>query len=89
MMFDIKINYASLMVRNITIKAKFMYTREELASLIKMIEAGVLKLGKEAGHRVVERGYRLDEWEEAVTVAETAVGWGEQVLLYPSPEVTE
>ncbi|GKU08579.1 alcohol dehydrogenase 1 [Fusarium langsethiae] len=89
MMFDIKINYASLMVRNITIKAKFMYTREELVSLIKMIEAGVLKLGKEAGHKIVHRGYRMDEWEEAVTVAETAMGWGEQVLIYPSADVAE
>ncbi|KAG8672860.1 hypothetical protein FPOAC2_06272 [Fusarium poae] len=89
MMFDIKINYASLMVRNITIKAQFMYTREELVSLIKMIEVGVVKLGKEAGHQVVERGYSLNEWEEAVTVAEKAVGWGQQVLLYPSVEVAE
>jgi threonine dehydrogenase-like Zn-dependent dehydrogenase len=89
MMFDIKVNYASLMVRNITIKAQFMYTREELVSLIKMLEGGVLKLGKEAGHHIVERGFRLEEWEEAVTVAEKAVGWGEQVLLYPSADVAE
>ncbi|KAL4731629.1 putative secondary metabolism biosynthetic enzyme [Fusarium chlamydosporum] len=86
MMFDVKLNYASLMVRNITIKAQFMYTREELVSLIKMIEAGVLKLGKEAGHQIVERGFCLDEWEKAVTIAETAMAWGQQVLLYPSAD---
>jgi D-arabinose 1-dehydrogenase-like Zn-dependent alcohol dehydrogenase len=83
MMFDIKINYASLMVRNITIKAQFMYTRQELVSLVKMIETGVLKLGKEAGHEIVERGFSMDEWEKAVNIAETATGWGQQVLLYP------
>ena len=86
MMFDIKVNYASLVLRDITIRAKFMYTREELASLIKMIETGVLKLGKEAGHEIVERGFRLDEWERAATVAETAMAWGQQVLLFPSTD---
>ncbi|KAH7470318.1 chaperonin 10-like protein [Fusarium oxysporum f. sp. albedinis] len=83
MMFDIKINYASLMVRNITIKAQFMYTRQELVSLVKMIETGVIKLGKEAGHEIVEKGFSMEEWENAVTVAETASAWGQQVLLYP------
>ncbi|KAG5764194.1 hypothetical protein H9Q72_007730 [Fusarium xylarioides] len=83
MMFDIKINYASLMVRNITIKAQFMYTRQELVSLVKMIETGVFKLGKEAGHEIVEKGFSMSEWENAVTVAETAMAWGQQVLLYP------
>ncbi|KAJ4118883.1 hypothetical protein NW768_010622 [Fusarium equiseti] len=86
LMFDVKINYASLMVRNITIKAQSMYTREELASVIKMIETGVVKLGKEAGHEIVERGFRLNEWERAVAVAETATAWGQQVLLFPSAE---
>lgn len=89
MMSNININYAGLMARNITITAKLMYTREELVSLIEMIEGGVIKLGKDAGHRIVERGYRLDEWEEAVTAAETAVGWGEQVLFCPSEDVME
>jgi 3-deoxy-D-arabino-heptulosonate 7-phosphate (DAHP) synthase len=71
------------MVRNITIKAQFMYTRQELVSLVKMIETGVIKLGKEAGHEIVEKGFSMEEWENAVTVAETASAWGQQVLLYP------
>ncbi|KAF4341883.1 ADH3-alcohol dehydrogenase III [Fusarium beomiforme] len=83
MMFDIKINYASLMSRSITLKGQFMYTRQELVSLVKMIETGVVKLGKEAGHEIVERGFSMEEWEKAVTVAETATGWGQQVVLYP------
>ncbi|KAJ4264455.1 hypothetical protein NW762_005655 [Fusarium torreyae] len=83
MMFDIKISYVSIMSRNITIKGQFMYTREQLVSLIKMIEAGVIKLGKEAGHEIVEKGFPMEEWERAVTVAESAVSWGQQVLLYP------
>ncbi|KAF4454444.1 hypothetical protein F53441_3071 [Fusarium austroafricanum] len=84
MMFDIKISYISIMARNITIKGQHMYTREELVSLVKMIETGVIKLGKEAGHQIIEKGFPMEEWERAVTVAQTAVNWGEQVLIYPS-----
>jgi D-arabinose 1-dehydrogenase-like Zn-dependent alcohol dehydrogenase len=86
MMFDVKVNYASLMARNLTINARFMYTRQELASLVKMVEAGVLKLGKDAGHEVVEGGFPMEGWEKAVTAAETAVNWGQQVLLFPSSD---
>ncbi|EFQ32526.1 zinc-binding dehydrogenase [Colletotrichum graminicola] len=74
MMFDVTVNYMSLMARNITVKGQHMYTRAELVSLVKMVEAGVLKLGKDAGHEVVGRGFSLEEWEEAVTVAEKATG---------------
>ncbi|KAF4885078.1 hypothetical protein CGCF415_v015485 [Colletotrichum fructicola] len=82
-MFDVKINYMSLMVRNIIIKGQYMYTRTELVSLVKMVEAGVIKLGKDAGHQIVNRGFSLEEWEEAVTIAEKATSWGQQVLIYP------
>ncbi|KAH0422504.1 hypothetical protein CcaCcLH18_12763 [Colletotrichum camelliae] len=83
MMFDVKVNYMSLMARNITIKGQHMYTRPGLVSLVKMVETGVIKLGKDAGHEIVERGFSLEEWEEAITVAEKATSWGQQVLLYP------
>ncbi|KAG5660019.1 hypothetical protein KAF25_003541 [Fusarium avenaceum] len=86
MMFEVKVNYASLMARNLTINARFMYTRQELASLVKMVEAGVLKLGKDAGHEVVDGGFSMEDWEKAVTAAETAVNWGQQVLLFPSSD---
>ena len=64
-----------------------MYSRRDLLSLVKMIETGVLKLGKDAGHELVGKRFSMEEWEEAVTVAETAVGWGQQVLIYPSGTV--
>lgn len=83
MMFDVKINYMSLMGRSITIKGQHMYSRPELVSLIKLVETGVLKLGKDAGHEIVEKGFSLEEWEKAITVAEKATSWGQQVLIYP------
>ncbi|WQF90174.1 Putative GroES-like superfamily, NAD(P)-binding domain superfamily [Colletotrichum destructivum] len=83
MMFDVKVNYMSLMARNITIKGQHMYTRLELVSLVKMVETGVLKLSKDAGHEIVDRGFSLEEWEEAVIVAEKATACGQRVLIYP------
>ncbi|KAI9167636.1 Alcohol dehydrogenase-like protein [Paramyrothecium foliicola] len=78
---DITLNYVSLMMRNINVRFRFMYSRGELVSLIRQIEAGVVKLGKEAGHQV--EGYKLEDWEAAILAAEEAAGWGQQVVFEP------
>ncbi|KAM0426528.1 hypothetical protein ACHAPT_008220 [Fusarium lateritium] len=82
-MLNVSVNYMSLMSRNITIKGQFMYTRAELVTLIKLIETGVLKLGKDAGHENVGGGFALEDWERALVVAEEATAWGQQVLFTP------
>ncbi|EEU41649.1 uncharacterized protein NECHADRAFT_54141 [Fusarium vanettenii 77-13-4] len=82
-MLGVSVNYMGIMTRNITIKGQFMYTRRELVSLIKLIEAGVLKLGKDAGHETVGGGFALEDWEEALVVAEGATAWGQQVVFTP------
>jgi threonine dehydrogenase-like Zn-dependent dehydrogenase len=78
---DISINYISLMARNISMKFKFMYTREELTTLIRQIESGNVKLGKEAGHRVDT--YKFEDWEAAILAAEEATEWGRQIVFAP------
>lgn len=85
-MGNVTINYTALMLRSITIKAQFMYNREELVNLIKMVETGVSKLGKDAGHEVVNGGYALEDWETAVVEAEGAAKWGQQVLFVPKKD---
>ncbi|KAM5344239.1 hypothetical protein ACJ41O_012776 [Fusarium nematophilum] len=82
-MLDVTVNYIGLMARNITLKGQFMCSRSELASLIKMIETGVVKLGKDAGHEVVDGGFAMEDWEKAIDVAEKSTGWGQQVLFKP------
>ncbi|KAK7423526.1 hypothetical protein QQX98_000984 [Neonectria punicea] len=82
-MGDVSINYFSIMARNISIKGQFMYTREELVTLIKMIETGVVKLGVDAGHEVMNGGFAMEDWEEAVSVAERATQWGQHALFMP------
>jgi D-arabinose 1-dehydrogenase-like Zn-dependent alcohol dehydrogenase len=82
-MGDVKVNYVGLMGRSITIKGQFMYSREELVRLVKMVETGVVKLGKDAGHELVNGGYPLEDWETAIAEAEGAVNWGQQVVFLP------
>jgi threonine dehydrogenase-like Zn-dependent dehydrogenase len=78
---NVNIPYGTILLRNITIKGQWMYTREMTASLVKMIESGVVKLGKEAGHNV--RAYKMEDWRRAIEESETATNWGEQITLNP------
>ena len=38
---------------SLTLKGKWMFEREDIKSMIKMVNSGVLKLGESAGLRVV------------------------------------
>ena len=82
-MGDVSINYASLMMRNINIKGQWMYPRAWLMDLIQAIEAGVVRLGRDAGHEVVDGGFAFEDWEKATCVAEEAAQWGRQTLFLP------
>jgi threonine dehydrogenase-like Zn-dependent dehydrogenase len=76
---DITLNYSSIMVRNIQIRGRFMYRREDIASLIKMVLTGILRLGKE---NAVE-SFALERWQDAFKAAEESTALGKQILLAP------
>jgi len=40
-------------LKNLTIRGQYMYKREDARGIIKLAEAGVLKLGKSTGHNVI------------------------------------
>ncbi|KAL6865976.1 hypothetical protein ACO1O0_002076 [Amphichorda felina] len=82
-MGEVKVNYASLMMRGITIRGQWMYPREWAVDLIKSVERGVVRLGRDAGHEVVGREFALEEWEEAIETAEGATQWGRHVVFTP------
>jgi threonine dehydrogenase-like Zn-dependent dehydrogenase len=85
MLFNVNLDAMTVLAKNLTIKGQWMYTRQQAADLIRMIETGVVKLGKDAGHEVVGE-YPLEDWEKAVEVAEGVVGWGQQILFTPQIE---
>ena len=79
---DVAVPYALLTWNSLTIRGQFMYEREDARLLIKMAEAGVLKLGREGGIEVVGR-FKLEEVEEAFTVAAKNPEVGKLVAIVP------
>ncbi|EED16364.1 conserved hypothetical protein [Talaromyces stipitatus ATCC 10500] len=62
---DVAIPLGYVMHGNMTIKGKWMYEREDVLKLIKMVESGRLRL--DGGSSSVKR-YGLEQWEEAFEV---------------------
>ena len=79
---DIAIPYIVAMFKNLTIRGQFMYEREDVRGIIKLVEAGVLKLGKSAGQEVVGQ-FPLEEWQKAFEAAANNPETGKIVLLTP------
>ena len=80
---NVEISYFSLMLKNLSIQGRLMYSRHMVVRLIKMIEKGNLKLGEEAtGMRTMGK-FGLDRIDEAIEMAAREKGWGKQVLLMP------
>jgi threonine dehydrogenase-like Zn-dependent dehydrogenase len=79
---ELRVSYAGIMYRNISLKGQWMYTRAEMQEMIKLAETGLLKIGPGAGHETVAC-YKLEDWEEALDAAAKAAAWGKQVLFTP------
>jgi threonine dehydrogenase-like Zn-dependent dehydrogenase len=71
--------YRYIMRFNITLKGKWMYYREDIPAMMKLIELGLLKLD----HVKVVGTYPLEDWEEAFDVAYKTTGVGEITLFKP------
>lgn len=76
---DVAIPHSAVMHRNLLIKGTWMYPREYVPELIKMIEVGVLKLGQ---GRMCGR-FGLKEWMKAFDCAAENAGMGELTLIAP------
>lgn len=79
---DLAIPHHAVMHRDLTLKGKWMYDRQQVLDLIKMIETGVLKLGKGEGQRMVEK-FALEEWDKAFTTAAENAGMGAKAVIVP------
>ena len=79
---DIAIPYSRVMHWNLQLRGKWMYEREDIKGLIKMVEIGVLKLGEGAGVRVVGK-FGLEEWNEAFSKAEENAGVRTLTVIVP------
>ncbi|KAF9077208.1 hypothetical protein BDP27DRAFT_1311996 [Rhodocollybia butyracea] len=78
---DISFPYASFMHRNLSLKGTWMYTRYQMLSFVRLIESGLLPIGKGSG-LIVERKFGLEDWKEAFEAASVA-GINEVVVFVP------
>ena len=79
-MGTVPFDYMSLMFRSINVKFQFMFSREELSRIVRLVENGAVALGRAAGHQTVT--FALEQAEEGYRVAEQeALGWGSQAVL--------
>ncbi|OAQ64697.1 GroES-like protein [Pochonia chlamydosporia 170] len=69
----VELPYIMIMFKNITIKGTFMYTREQADELIRLVETGMLPIGKRGGIEVTGK-YALSQWEEALENAFSQAG---------------
>ena len=79
----VMIPYGLVMFNDLTIKGKFMHTRDAVKRLIRLIEGERIKLGEEKAGVVTKGVYELDEWEKAIDAAERERGWGVMVCFEP------
>lgn len=79
---DISLPYWLVMQNSIEIRGRWMYSRKEIREVVKMVETGVLKIGKAAGHEVAGR-FKLEDWEKAIEAAGKATSWGQSVVFTP------
>lgn len=68
--------------RNLMLKGKWMFEREDIKGMIKMVENAVLKLGESAGLRTVDR-FGLEDCDNASTTTKKNAGTGESTLILP------
>lgn len=79
---NITLPYLEVMFKSIRLQGRFMFDRSHVIRLIQMLEAGILKLGKDVGVEKIEE-FPLDSIHDALKTASKLSGWGSQVVLKP------
>lgn len=81
---DVKMPYFEIMMRGLQLRGTFMYAPEQVDELIKLVETGKLKMGKDQAGFECVGVFGLEEWEEAFKVAGEEGRMGRFALLAPN-----
>ncbi|OIW23028.1 NAD(P)-binding protein [Coniochaeta ligniaria NRRL 30616] len=81
---DVAFPYFQIMMRGLTLRGTFMYTPGQIDELIKLVETGRLKLGREGAGAECVGVYGLEEWEQAFKKAGEEGRMGRFALLAPN-----
>jgi NADPH:quinone reductase-like Zn-dependent oxidoreductase len=79
---NIPIPWGVALYRNLTIKGGFMYERDDVRDVIRLLETGRIKLGEKNGYKIAGK-YGLEEWEKAADAALEHTAFGSSVVLHP------
>lgn len=79
---DIAIPIHAVMRNDLTLKGKWMFGRDEVLALIKMVETGVLKIGARGGVESV-KAFGFGDWKEAFDTASENARWNAGVVMLP------
>jgi threonine dehydrogenase-like Zn-dependent dehydrogenase len=69
-----------IMRKNLVLRGKWMCERADVKSLIRLVEAGILKVGETGGVNIVGE-FGFEDWEKAFEVASRDSGWDKAVIL--------
>ncbi|KAF7894302.1 hypothetical protein EAF00_007816 [Botryotinia globosa] len=78
---DIDIPYMMAVMKNLTIWGQYMYEREDVKGLIKLVESGLLKLGKAGGMETVGE-FSIEQWDEVIKAAVQNPEPGKMAIMY-------
>lgn len=76
------IPYAELVLKNLKLQGKWMCGRSTMLQLIRMIEGGQLKIGRESGSDITV--FTLDEHDAAIDFARGNSGWRKYTIITPN-----
>jgi D-arabinose 1-dehydrogenase-like Zn-dependent alcohol dehydrogenase len=80
---DVGFPYYQIMVRGLRLQGSWMFTPQQVDEVIRLVEAGTLKLGDKAGVECLGV-FGLEEWGEAFRVAGDEARVGRFVLFAPN-----
>lgn len=70
----------NVMARNITLKGKLMYEREDMLLFVKMLERGLFPRGRDL---VDPKVFKMEQWKDALDAAADWTGIGRTVMIEP------
>jgi len=73
---EVTLPHSRVMHWNLSIRGKWMYERQDVRSLIKMVEGGFMLLGEKGGLEKSPKAFALTQWKKAFDHAMEDVGFG-------------
>ena len=82
---DIGIPHCFVMRLDIKLYRKWLYSRDDVTLLVKMVNVGLLRFDDSAGIKIIKiiGKYQLERWKEAFDVAAENAGQGQLSLFAP------